>query len=166
MQNRFYVVGTPIEDLQGNLFLGVNPKSYTQDELEKLSFYKQDKIRVFNSYDQAKEYAHGLRENAYDYSHFPKTALNRSKVRPVFTIELNLETKLGELNSETFKYNEHYVDDDRYAKTREKEVELNFYEIDSNLVNKSDIVRAEFYRSRIAPVEFVHTQPSKECVLF
>lgn len=165
MRNRYYVVGTPIEDLKGNLFLGVNAKTYTQEELAELSFYNQDTVRVFTSYNQAKEYSHGLRENAYDYSHFPKTSLSRSKVRPVFTIELAAAYKLGEVRSENFLYEEHYTDEDRFSRTRNKEVELNFYELGSSTIEKSDIIRAEFYKSRIAPVEFIHAAPSKTCVI-
>jgi hypothetical protein len=165
MKSRYYVVGSPIEDLKGNLLLGVNTKTYTQVELEQLSIYKENTARVFTSYDQAKEYSHGLRENAYDYSHFPKTSLSRSKVRPVFTIELPMEAKLGEVQTEKFMYKEHYTDVDRFSRTRKKEIELHFYEIDSNLINKSDIIRAEFYKSRIAPVEFIHVTPAKTCII-
>lgn len=165
MQNRYYAVGLPLEDLLPIFPLGAKIRNIKQKELEESSFYKQDTIRLFTSYDQAKEYAYGLRHNAYHFSHYPKTAISRSKVRPIFTIDLVAEIELGEPQTEFFKYNEHYVDDHHMSSIREKELALNFYEIASSLINKDNIVRAEFFQSKVPPVEFVHTKPRQTCVI-
>lgn len=167
MRNRYYAIGYPIEDLRRNLFtlfFGEDyPKKYTQEELKQLSFYKQDTIRLFASYDQAREYAHGLRENAHAYTYCPKTDVRNSKVFPIFTLELNLDVMLGNLHEELFKYSGY--NNDKSSHKLENQITLNFYEMPSNSINNTDIIQAEFYNSKMSPVEFEHEINKQRCVI-
>lgn len=174
MQNRFYVVGTPMEKLRRSLFSEMNPKDLTQEELEN-SFYAEPIIRLFESYDQAKEYAHGLREKSYDSQlQLPlddRICLSARKIRPIYTIELSSEIKLNNTYTEVFKYTEYHIGDEdekfRLMKA-EKKIELNYYQVDSMLINKENILRADFFKSgkALPPVEFSHAKPRQGCVLF
>lgn len=165
MKTRYYAVGAPIEELQGNFFVGVRPKNYTPEMLGQLSFYKQDLIRIFSVYDEAKEYAHGLRENAFAYSWYPRTSLSNSTVCPIFTLELNQEVVLGDLHLEQFTYTVYLRDGLRQKNEQPKEIALNFYEIKPNSIKHEDIIRAEFFNSRMAPVEFEYETQKQSCII-
>lgn len=161
---RYYAVGAPIGNLQPTLLLAAKTRNIKQGELES-SFFKQTTVRLFTSFDQAKEYAYGLRHKNYAFSYYPKTPLSRSKVWPIFTLEVDSEIETGKLLTETFTYEEHYVDDQRSARTREKTLDLAFYEIQADLIDKKDIIRAEIYKAGIAPIEFVHKEPGQACLI-
>lgn len=167
MRNRYYTVGAPIEDLQGNFIIGVSPKVYTQEELEQLSFYKLVTIGLFASCDQAREYAYGLRENAgaYASSEDIKANVRRSRVYPVFTLELAPDIKLGELCSVPFKYAEYIAVNKHQTNRVEKNITLNCYMVQSSSIENTNIIRAEFYHSKMAPVEFAHESNQQRCVI-
>lgn len=165
MKTRYFTVGAAIENLTGNIFIGIRPKTISPEDLERLSFYKLDILRLFTSYDEAKEYAYGLREKNQDYSYYPRTALSHSKVRPIFTLELSADVTLGQPCTEQFQYIDEHLHGERVAKTTNKEITLHFYEVESREIKSTDIIRAEFYNANMSPVEFDHTPPSQNCVL-
>lgn len=161
---RYYFVLDPIEDFQvGSLGFSLNPRVITQIELMTL-INQQTTIKLFSSYDSAKELAHGLRENAYDYTHWPKTDASNSKVRPLITVDIVENLNLGVPQKETFKYQEHYYEN-AYRKTRTKETELSYHVIPRDQIQNRWLVRAEFYNSRMKPLEFDHNPPSERCVI-
>ena len=160
---RYYVVGLPVEDLQGTLgvygtlFFGVRPRAIPLNEL-KASFYNQDQIKIFVSYDDAIAYANALRVIAYDFSAFPKNGWQTSKVRPVFTVDAIDKNSVGKIKTETLNYED--IDD---RNNQNKKLNLEYYLLDTNLVNESQIVRVEFSDSPVKPIEFVHVKPGYTC---
>lgn len=161
---RYYFIIDPIEDLQtGFLGLSIESRTITQDEIMQI-INRQTTIKLFTNYDQAKELAHGMRENAYDYTHWPKTSVSRSKVRPLITIDVEGELHLSSPQHEKFAYQKHYLDSDHFSQTRSKEIDLTYYVVNRDQIRDEWIKRAEFYNSRLKPLEFDFSQ-ADACVI-
>lgn len=170
MRSRYYVVGAAIQDLDGNFFIGLYPKHYTQETLLSLSFYKNHAIRVFVSYDEAKTYALGLRENAYAYSFYPRTDLSNSKINPIFTVELGHDMQLGDIQEEQFVYNVYQSVNANHMARQDIKTMLHFYVVESEAIKQTDIIRAEFYdptssRDHMPSVEFEHVARNDKCLM-
>jgi hypothetical protein len=87
-------------------------------------------------------------------------------------VVLHFRLKLASiLYTEVFQYTEYHIGDEdekfRLMKT-EKEIELNYYQVDSILINKENILQADFFKSgkALPPVEFSHAKLRQGCVLF
>lgn len=132
---RLYIVGQPIEDLELHL-LSVRAKKISPKELFN-NIANQNNVKAFTTYDVAKAYAHGLRQKADAYSHFPKGNLEDSKAFPVFTVEFDDRYDLGEEKQETLKYAE-----EKNGTTITKELSFPYYEVNAKDYQK--IIRAEF----------------------
>lgn len=137
---RLYIVGLPINDLEAKFAFQYQARRLSRQEILD-SLYDTDKLRAFTTYDDAKIYAHGLREQNGDYTYYPKTPIGRSKVRPIFTIDLEADTEVGELKTDEFKY------DTRHRNGETKSYLLNYHKLESRRLNSANIIRADFFNS-------------------
>jgi hypothetical protein len=161
-KHRYYAVGALIEDLWGGLLIGVRPRKPSQNMLEESLLLNQTTLKLFVLYDHAKEYASSVRDNAHAYSFYPKTPLNGSKVCPIFTLDLVIDLQQHHLHTIVVDRKERYFDDKCHLVDRDKDITLNYYEVDTSEVKKEHIIRAEFYGSRIASIEFKHPKASTQ----
>lgn len=160
---KYYSVGAPVLGRRRTYLGELKRIKMDQKELEKSSFYNQKSLRLFISLDAAKEYAEGLTNNAEVHS---KSSMFNKKIRPIFTLDLDSSLlEPYEFQTETFIYEDYYLDGEEKRRCRVKQTELSFYLVNPKLVEKQYIIQAEFFNSGLTPVEFFHEIPNSSCCI-
>ncbi len=142
---RYFVVGKQINDIHKHMSSGKWKKSIEARLITSL--YDCDILHLFRQYDDAKNYF----------------CINGSfSGCPIFTVELAQNVLLGNLHVENFVHQQPVLDQRLFSSYVDKEVKLSYYLVQASLIEKINIIRAEF--SDLKTFEFDHDDHSTKAI--